>query len=220
MGARLDALNRQARGLGVIVFHVLACQSQRVYPLFTPDVARDIASMLYWNGEEDEEAALEMAFDEEDEAEREAMRREMVTSALLKSSSPAWALDRPRHLDLPYCARQLRRALKTLTDPVARRIAGGALALSQLRFEHDFLPDPDGEFIAFGGVLTWREDDVTVRIYDDLIDMAHQSEFCDRIGEIRLELSDPAALGTWQRDMRVPFQAIGLIDRLIHDLSM
>jgi hypothetical protein len=242
VGAGLERLNRLTNGLGVIVLHVLIRQSLPVYPLFTPDVARDTASfkgrhekgraapdvardtasMMYWNGEDDEEVVLDMAFDEGDTAGREAMREEMVTSMLVKSASPAWALDRPRSLDLPYCARHLRHSLRTLIDPVARQIAENALALSQLRFEHDFSSelDTDGEFIAFGGVLSWEQDDVTVRIYDDLVYMAHQGEFCDHIGEIHLEFSDPAALGKWQRDMRVQFKAIGLIDRLIHDLSM
>ncbi|MDR0634134.1 MAG: PRTRC system protein F [Azoarcus sp.] len=220
IGAGLEALARQARGLGAIVLHVLDRQSRLAYPLFTPAVAHEVASMLYWYGENDEEAALDMSCEEGDEAAREAMRAEMVTRALIASSSPAWAHDWPRGLALPYCARHLRRALKTLTDPTARRIAENALALSLLRFENDYLPEAEGEFIGFGGVLAWLEDDVTVRVYDDLVNAAYQGEFCETMGTACFGIDAPASFGQWQRDMKPRFQAISLIDRLIRDLSM
>ena len=220
IGAGVEALNRQARCLGVMVLHVLDRQSRMAYPLFTPAVAREMASMLYWCGEDDEETALDMSCEEGDEAACEAMRAEMVTRALIASSSPAWAHDWPRGMALPYCARHLRRALKTLTDPAARQIAENALALSLLRLENDYLPEAEGEFIGFGGVLPWREDDVTVRVYDDLVNDAYRSEFCEAIGTACFGIDEPESFGQWQRDMKPRFQAIGLIDRLIRDLSM
>ncbi|MNN95472.1 hypothetical protein D3C81_2142840 [compost metagenome] len=58
-----------------------------------------------------------------------------------------------------------------------------------------------------------------MRIYDDLINMAHQGEFCDRIGEVELPLDQPALLADWRKAMHSRFKAIGLIDRLIHALS-
>jgi PRTRC genetic system protein F len=190
------------------------------YPLFTPAVAHEMASMLYWCGEDDEEAALDMSCEEGDEAAREEMRAEMVTAALVKSASPAWGHDWPRGLTLPTCARHLRRALKTLADPAARRIAETALALSQLHLVHDFQPECESDSIAFGAVLSWREDDVTVRVYDDMLEMAYQGEFCEIMGTARFGIDDPESFRQWQHDMKTRFQAIGLIDRLIHDLSM
>ena len=77
----------------------------------------------------------------------------------------------------------------------------------------------DGEYVGFGAVLSWREDDVTVRIYDDLLNLAHQAEFCDRIGELQMPLNEPQRMADWQQAMRTRFKAIGLIDRLIHQLS-
>lgn len=49
--------------------------------------------------------------------------------------------------------------------------------------------------------------------------MAHQAEFCDRMGEAQIPMSDPGALGAWFHRMGQRFEAIGLIDRLIHALS-
>lgn len=213
VGPGLDALERACAGLGAAVLDVLE-RAHLAYPLFTPDMARSVASYLYWYGEEDEE----MALDEEcgdNLAEREELRQQMVTRQMLECSFPAWACNFMPRRAWP----KLRKRACGVGDARLRTIVEDAVALSRLRFKHEFRPDIDGEFIAWGGVLSWCEDDVTVRIYDDLINMAHQGEYCDRMGEIELPLDQPALFAGWRAAMRARFRAIGLIDRLIHALS-
>ncbi len=228
VGQRLEALNAVMPNLGATVLQVLREQSRYVYPLFTPDIADDVASYVYWQGEQDEEAALDMMCEDADEADREAMREEMVTRRMLDDAYPEWArrwLYRPdkgvrrRKDTLAWRPCSLRQAVRTLTDPQIRQIAADALALSRLTLTDDFKPDIDGEYIGFGAVLSWDEGDVTTRIYDDLLNLAHQSEFCDRMGEVLIPLNDPGALEAWFHRMGQRFEAIGLIDRLIHALS-
>ncbi len=218
VGDGLTALSQQMPGLGPVVLHVLRRQSARVYPLFTPDIACDVASFLYWCGEEDEEAALDMECGEDEEA-REAMRAEMISKATLEQAYPTWAWRWPRGLELPQCARFLRRAIKRLSDPNAKAVAEDALALAGLDLDDRFRPDDDGEFIGFGAVLSWTEGDVTTRIYDDLLNLAYQGEYSDKMGEIRVALDDPGAFAAWQRAMARRFEAIRRIDALIHRLS-
>lgn len=220
VGDRLLALEQAVPGLGMAVLQVLRQQSSRSYPLFTPDIACDVASYVYWCGEEDEEAALDMRCEEDaSEADREVLRAEMVTRSMLDAAYPEWARRWPRGEDSPTRrSRALRRAAKA-ADPAIRQIASDALALSRLHFDDVFRPDSDGEYIGFGAVLSWLSGDVTVRIYDDLLQQAHESEFCDRMGEIAIALDDPGALGAWQRAMDSRFEAIRLIDRLIHQLA-
>ncbi|WP_428422828.1 PRTRC system protein F [Methylibium sp.] len=227
VGARLEALDAAMHHLGATVLQVLREQSRYVYPLFTPDIADDVASYVYWQGEPNEEAALDMMCEEGEEADREAMREEMVTRKMLDEAYPAWArrwLARPEkglrrrtgHGGWRPC--NLRRAAKTLTDPLQRQIAVDALALSRLSLDDTFRPDIDGEYIGFGAVLSWSVGDVTTRIYDDLLTLAHQAEFCDRMGEQIIPLDDPGALTAWVHRMGQRFEAIALIDRLIHAL--
>lgn len=227
VGARLEALNAAMPHLGATVLQVLREQSRYVYPMFTPDMADDVASYLYWQGEQNEEAALDMMCEEGEEADREAMREEMVTRKMLDEAYPAWArrrLARPErgvrrregHGGWRLC--NLRRAAKTLTDPLQRQIAVDALALSRLPLDDTFRPDIDGEYIGFGAVLSWSVGDVTTRIYDDLLNLAHQAECCDRMGEQIIPLDDPGALTAWFHRMAQRFEAIALIDRLIHAL--
>lgn len=218
VGAGLESLSARVPGLGSVILHVLCRQSAFVYPLFTPDIACDVATYLYWCGEDDEETALDMNCGE-DEEEREAMRAEMVSKATLEASYPAWARRWPRGLELAQCARFLSRTIKRLSDPSVKAVAEDALALTSLVVDDSFRPDIDGEFVGFGAVLSWREGDVTTRIYDDLLNLAHQGEYCEHMGEVQVPLDDPGAFAAWQRAMTSRFEAIRLIDRLIHRLS-
>lgn len=227
VGACLEALNAAMPNLGATVLHVLREQSRYVYPLFTPDIADDLASYVYWHGEQNEEAALDMMCHDGDEAGREGMRQEMVTRRMLDEAYPEWALRWPARREKGVRRRKgveawrpcsLRRAVKALDDPHMRQIAADALTLSHLSLTDDFRPDIDGEYIGFGAVLSWHEGDVTTRIYDDVLNLAHQAEYCDRMGEVVIPLDEPGALDAWFRCMNQRFQAIVLIDRLIHAL--
>jgi PRTRC genetic system protein F len=147
------------------------------------------------------------------------MREEMVTRETLEAAYPGWARRLPGEPRRQGPVPSLCNAARTLEDPKAQQIAADALALSRLHVKDAFRPDIEGEYIGFGAVLSWHESDVTVRIYDDLLNMAHQAEFCDRIGELQITLDAPQDMRAWQKSMRLRFTAIGLIDRLIHQLS-
>lgn len=219
VGRGLEALESALPGLGRAVLQVLRERCARVYPLFTPDIACDAASYVYWCGEPNEDEALDAQCGDDAQA-REAMRSEMLTRAELDAAYPDWARSWPH----PAAGRppgrcSLRRAARTLADPQLRQIVADARRLGRLHCDDGFHPTVDGEYIGFGAVLSWRPGDVTVRIYDDLLQIAHEGECCDRIGEQRVALDDPGALGAWLRAMHPRFAAIGLIDRLIHALA-
>lgn len=223
VGRRLEELQTALPGLGATVLHVLHRQSLRAFPLFTPEVAREFASWVYWYGEEDEETALDMHCGD-DEAEREATRAEMVTRDLLDDAFPVWARTWPGRQSreqgpVGWKTIDLRKALPLLADPRQRAIVTDAIALARLRIEDEFRCDCDGEFVGFGAVLSWSESDLTTRVFDDLMQQAHEGECYDRMGEVRIALNTPSAMSKWQGAMRPRFRAIGLIDRLIGALS-
>jgi PRTRC genetic system protein F len=215
IGPRLEALERECPGAGRAALDILQGQASHVYPVFTPDLACHQASFLYWCGEEDEEAVLDMDCGDDAE-ERNAMRADMVTRQNLNEAFPAWvtSLTSKRSSVVSF-----RRLASRLHDPHLRDIAADALALAQLRFQGNYLSDVEGEYLGWGAVLSWREDDLTVRIYDDMVNMAHQGEFCDRIGELIVGLDEPQTMQSWRKAMHIRFKAMRLIDRLIHQLS-
>ena len=193
------------------------------YPLFTPAVACDAASWVYWYGEEDEDTALDMQCGE-DEAEREAARAEMVTRDLLDDAFPDWSRKWPGRPardqgGAGWQTVDLRRALPGIAAARLRAVVADAIALGRLRIQDAFRCDCDGEFVGFGAVLSWSEGDLATRVFDDLIQQAHEGECYDRMGDVQMSLNTPSAMKTWQHAMRPRFKAIGLIDRLINGLS-
>jgi PRTRC genetic system protein F len=162
--------------------------------------------------------ALDMDAGDDEEA-RTAMRDEMVTRAKLDAAFPSWATAMPSKRPKPLPLAVIERLTCCLEDIAMRAIAADALKLARLRIKDAFSPTVDGEYLGWGAVLSWREDDLTVRVYDDLVQLAYQSEFCDRIGELAMSLDAPQAMRSWQRSMRQRFKAIRLIDRLIHRLA-
>jgi PRTRC genetic system protein F len=216
VGRGLERLEQAIPSLGATAIHLLEEQSRYVYPVFTPRTAQDVASMMYWYGEDDETFALDEACADDEEA-RAAMRAEMVTKARLIEAFPAWALAwQPASLD----ASALVRIAEDRRDDFTRDVAALLATLARLRISDDeYQPEIDGEFIGFGAVLSWRADDLTVRVYDDLINAAQQGECCDVMGDVYFDLNEPAAMRAWQRKMRTRFEAIGLIDALIWRLS-
>lgn len=215
IGGGLERLEAVMPGLGITVLDVLDNQSRFVYPLFAPRDAHDVASMLYWYGEDDETMAVEEMCGD-DAAAQATMREEMVTAKHFTEAYPAWALvwkpEKLKQLELTGIVREGK-------DAYAKDIAAMALELARLHIKDEFRPDIDGEFIGFGAVLSWCEDDLTVRVYDDLINMAQEGEFCDVMGEVRFALNEPEAMQAWQRSMRPRFKAMRLIDSLIWRLS-
>jgi PRTRC genetic system protein F len=211
VGEGVERLERLVPRLGATALDVLEAQSRFVYPVFTPRIAHEVASMMYWYGEEDETTALQECCGDDLEAQ-EAMRADMITKARIVAAYPEWALAwKPATLRL----RELQQIVGNSTESYACDVAALVLQLARMRMRDAFRPEADGEFIGFGAVLAWHEDDVAVRIYDDLVNMAHESEFCDLMGEVHVDLDDPRALQAWQRGMRQRFKAMRLIDTLL-----
>jgi PRTRC genetic system protein F len=144
------------------------------------------------------------------------MYEDMVTKSDIDAAYPDWALSwNPSVLKKA----ELMQVTQHCEDRYVVEVASLILELSRMRINESFQPDIDGEYIGFGAVLSWREDDLTVRIYDDLLNSAHEGEFCDLIGQISFDLHDPQAMHKWQHTMHHRFKAMRLIDRLIWWLS-
>jgi PRTRC genetic system protein F len=218
IGAKLEEMERACAGFGQAVLQILQRYSANVYPIFTPDQACYQASVQYWMGEPSEQYLLDTEC--ADDEERDAMLEDMVTRDDLIDAYPAWAITFPNGADKKSNPQlRLKRLRKRVSDPALRAIADNALALAELGDIAGYEADVDGEYLGWGALLSWREDDVSVRIYDDMVNMAYQGEYCDRIGELEIALDAPQAMQTWQRAMQVRFMAIRLIDSLIYQLA-
>ncbi|NVE00679.1 PRTRC system protein F [Massilia sp. BJB1822] len=214
VGAGLDYLEEAAPRLGATVLEVMERKGWHAYPLFTPRLALDEASYLYWCGEDDETIMLEECGNDLDA--REAMRRDMVTRADIDAAFPAWALLARADCRPP---RQLATLAAQHTCPYVRHAAALARDLLATATSALYSADSEVPFTGFGAVLCWRENDLAVRISDDYAQLAWQDAYCDLIGRVVFALDAPHALRRWLRDMQSQLRAIGLLDRLLWHLT-
>lgn len=221
VGAALERLEDLHPRLGLTVLRVIEDRSWRTLPLFTASTALDVAMDIYWYGEENEEVALEEAWGD-DQQRREEMRSGMVTRALFEGTFPAWALRGAARRRL-LGQRALAAIAKRMTCERVRSVIDDARALARLRVPERALQEQDkqGYFIGFAGVLAWGPDDpVTPRVVDDFEQMVGESgEFFEESGTREVDLSGPADLRAWVKDMASWFEAVRLIDGLIFTLS-
>lgn len=215
IGPGLDYLEKSVPQLGSTVLDLMERKGSHAYPLFTPGLALNEASYLYWRGEDDETLALDEDCGD-NEAERAAMAKDMVTRADIEKAFPAWALD--YHRPTLSAATLTTITVKHPCDYV-RRAAQLAIALHNTRTTAQYCPEQDGSFTGFGAVLCWNDGDLAVQISDDYASHAWQGEYSDEIGKVALLLDDPATMRQWQRKVRPNLSAIGLLDSLIWHLA-
>ncbi|HEY0587331.1 MAG TPA: PRTRC system protein F [Pseudoduganella sp.] len=215
VGAGLDYLEQCIPLLGSTVLDIMERKGAHTYPLFTPSMALDEASYLYWRGEDDETLALDEDCGDDLEA-REAMANDMVTRAIIEAAFPSWALNynRPR-----LAHEDMIRLTAQCPYPYVQRAGALAAALDRTRTTAQYCPEGDGSFIGFGAVLCWREGDLAVQISDDYANLAWQGEYCDEIGKASFPLNEPDAMRRWMRRITPNLNAIGLLDRLLLHLT-
>ena len=211
VGLGLQGLERLASGLGATALDILTARTSWIVPLFAPDVAQYWASWLYWYGEDDETLALEENCGDDTQAQA-AMRADMVTREKVLAAFPSWALNPARHRIKSAALKRLDTrewpgsAVELITD---------LLLLDRLRVRDDYRPDIDGEFIGFAAVLSWHEDDLSVRIFDDGVNLATQAEYCDIAGECMASVQEPEVLRAWIKGMPRRMKVMAVADRLI-----
>jgi PRTRC genetic system protein F len=214
VGPELERLERLHPRLGMTVLSTLEEAAWRTVPIYSPLMILEAASNVYWCGDEDEDEAIQMSCETEEEARD--MAASMVTRKLVDEAYPAWALRRARgRRDLG--TRTLRRCLSTLKDRRARAVIQDVIALRDVPLPKRDWTDREGDFMGFAGVLTWgKHDDLTFRVIDDYEQMAGESgEYFEDCGRVILDSLRADALSAWIETMRPWFQAVRLIDGLL-----
>jgi PRTRC genetic system protein F len=220
VGPALERLEAICPGLGAIVLSTIESQGWLSLPVFTPWEGLGVAQYLYWYGEDNEEMAVEEHCGEDQEA-REAMLDTMVTRATVSAAFPAWAIKHGNDRKA-LGIRRVRRIAEAAVSAKVRRVAQATLALRELALDRRFVPEVEGDFTGHVAILTWaREphDDLLLRIYDDFNELACQAEHYDWCGEQQFDLGKPEQFAEWATAMQPRFEAIRLLDTLIHELA-
>ena len=217
VGEALNRLEEIQTGLGAAVLSAIDRTSQDLVPAFTPRDALGIAQDFYWYGDKDETTALDEQCGD-DSGQRATMRDEMVTREKIDAAYPKWATEwgRKRNAVSRHRLKQIAEMARSVR---VRRVAQHALELDRLDLDPSFRPDADGWFVGYGAVLTWKTNDITVRVFDDYGNDAVQGDFCDWMGEFEFDIDKPQELRDWMDRMEVRLRGMRLLDDLIHELS-
>jgi PRTRC genetic system protein F len=231
IGAPLTALEQAVEGLGATV--LAALDRQCSYPLFTPNDAIEEIRDMVWGGEDDEQMMLDEYCD--DEEDREARQRDIISKEKVNAAFPAWVRDRPRPLShgaprklacvpgkIGQVARVLRR-MRRVQRRIVRQDRSCSVHQHRLEWNED---DPDGRddgvFLGHGMVLAWTAEgtegngrDLLLRVYDDIYELGMNGGCHDWLGRVRFDLGEPQQLRHWLDRMGLELRMVGLLDQLL-----
>ena len=215
VGPAIAHLEDRHRGLGGTVMRSIGQTSWRSLPVFAFDDQLRVASYTLWGGTENLDEYLESyGLDAEEAAQ---MRENCIDRQTILDHTPPWVLS-VRQAD-GLTDRALQRIAKRGADPFCQAVASALLDLRATPpcadYLHDLL-DNGGEFIGFGAVLRWSEDDHTLTVLDALWEQAHNSgdglEIC---GYHTQAIDDVAALHAWLANLAAMLAIVRRLDALI-----
>ena len=172
-----------------------------------------------WGGEENVDDYIESHdLDDEDAAQ---VRASSLNRADILKHTPEWVFSKRYGKRLTEQA--LTRIAKCSHDPFCRQMARSVLAFPATPPWNESLEeaqDNGGEFIGFGAVLRWSEDDHTLTLLEALWDQAQQSgEGFELCGTHSQALGDAPALQQWLAQQATMLGHLRLLDNLIAGLA-
>lgn len=180
------------------------CGAQFSVPHFwTPSLALDLASHLYWEGEDSEEGGVESYGLSADEV----VRRSDFASI------PEWALN-PK---VKLASSQIRGI--GAEAPAYQAVCDALLLVMELLSEGADLFCYLGDGCMEGLVLRWNQSDVVMRVFDDRANSTYQNSDCytELIGLRRIPLADPLpALEAFSKGAKL----VAVVGRLIELISV
>jgi PRTRC genetic system protein F len=207
VGERIEYLEHAVPGLGATALRALN-KSRETFTILTPDSVLGLASYMYWGCEEDESSYLDQVA--ENDADRADIMGNMVTRKMVDEAFPAWAVGKKAQV----LGDKTLKALAAASDGYICDVVLCVRRLRKLKVPQWTL-EMDGEFIDFSAVACWRDDDIVLRVADDLVNMAHQSEYCEISGEEVFALDAPDTLAAWLKSMQSFFAATATVDHLL-----
>lgn len=217
VGPELERLEALHPRLGMTVLSAFEEAAWKTLPIYTPLMVLEAACDTYWCGDDDEEQAVEMSC--QSEQEMQDMRENMVTRKMVDATYPQWALGyRRRRRNIG--TRTLKVLRDTLSDGRARALIDDVLALRKLTLPRRDWSDREGRFMGYAGLLTWgKQDRLSLRVVDDYQQMIGESgDYFEDSGREFIRLDEPQALSSWMASMVPWCAALKLVDGLLHKL--
>ncbi len=200
---RISAIERSHPGLGAYALRSLHRAQTATAQVINPILTLYFACDAYWMGEHDETYYLEEAGEDEG----------ILTRAEFDRAIPAWATDthgwkrwtprapiRGHALQVLECCNDIHRLTRHKHTLFLERI--------------DDRRWYGGPWVEIAAIARWSEDDVTLRVVDDWMNMAQQDSYHDTFGSFLLKASDNV-FGPWLTAMPTWCETYRALDRLL-----
>jgi PRTRC genetic system protein F len=207
MENRIGKIEAETKGLGEAALYWLTRTGYRTINVLTPEVARQVAEFLWWQGESDEQAWKENLLDEGyDPQELEGL----IGPKKFDSSFPGWVLN-PAKPDLSRFSPKTgdgKKILAILHDMETFNEPGPLLPY--------LLPDSH-DSVYWGGYLAWHANNCPVlRLLDDHFEMANQgADYMTELSGVEAIPRDADAFQEWKLRMEKGFRQLNRLDQLV-----
>lgn len=210
--SRLEAMHRR---LGSTVMWAISSHGWCSIPVFTFDDQIDVASFTLWGGADSiDDHVKDYGLDAE---EAELMRESCIDRSDILERTPPWVF--LFRSDDALKDRALRHIAKHSADPLANAVANALLAMRAVPEPYPYLREArenEGEFVGFGAVLRWSEEDLTPTVLEALWEQAQNSgEGFESCGFHVQAIDDVDALRQWISNLTTMFRTLRLLDELI-----
>ncbi len=206
--SRLESLHP---GLGQAALAEISRAGWRSLPVFAPMEMLYQATMLYWQGENDESSLIE-EMRLQGMTDAEIADEDIITRQYLQGDMPAFVLE-PKEVGATAL-----RAYRTANDAWAREVVAAIESLRRIRKTGlEFFPATgmDAEILSAGCVLRWNQSDHVVRVFDDLHNYWYQGDgYTDLFGVECVELT-ANSLRKFFKHMDRGFAFVRALDHLI-----
>ncbi len=211
----LDVLDCNHPGLARTITHLIQMASYRTFPALMPESAFDLATMLYWRGEEDDASVVQTMLAEGDLDEGDEVSDDMWLPSKFKAAFADYFFG-----DGFLSIEELRCLLNQENVKVVD-IVSTLISMWELIDTRVCLPDFAGyeiDHLYFSCVISNnkdREDDPVVQLLDDHMEYGYSGDgFSDYYGITRVPYEE-GAFQQWRANMEQAFALYATLDKLI-----
>ena len=217
---RITALEQAHPGLGQTALEIFDDKASRFPPILTPNVARFLASQVWWYWQEDQEsyeAEMSSYWDEEE------LDPEMLAQGpdWFDAEFPEWMFINP-HERKTLTADQLQEIAASSESDEARRVAALLLQLMARERESYRLPVlqcdgiVEGDNAYYMAYVCWNPNDPLQRLNDDHIQRANEcgDGYTDVLGADAVPL-DQDGFSKWKSELEAGFAVLRKLDALL-----
>jgi len=187
VGAVMDALETQNTGLGCTALSVIDFTISQFGIAFTPSGALEMASHLYWQGDDEETTVLQQ-YEEEEVSIDDLVTREKIFHGI-----PEWAYDCKARASLKLPAEDFARIAGEMSGTAFGPFLAHIVRINNLLENPACWPDVPEDFPCTEPmvVLRWRgEDDNLLAVFDDYFEYESQGEQAPYTGSIIFQLTE------------------------------